>query len=58
MYIYIYIYKTISKNMSRIKVHMNGRQRSEFKIRKLIRIKIHVLPTGTRSIVGKASALE
>ena len=24
--------KTLSNNMSRIKVHMNGRQRSEFKI--------------------------
>ena len=44
--------------MSRIKVHMKGRQRSKFKISKLIRIKIQVLPTGTRSLVGKASALK
>ena len=50
--------ETLSNNMSRIKVHMNGRQRSEFKIWKLIRIKIQVLPTGTHSLVGKASALE
>ena len=35
--------KTLSNNMSR-KVHMKGRQRSEFKIWKLIRIKIQVLP--------------
>ena len=50
--------KTLSNNMSRIKVHMKGRQRSESKIRKLIRIKIQVLPTGTRSLVGKVLALE
>ena len=50
--------KTLSNNMSRLKVHMKARQRSEFKIWKLIRTKIQVLPTGTRSLVGKASALE
>ena len=44
--------------MSRIKVHMKGRQLGEFKIWKLIWIKIQVLLTGTRSLVGKASALE
>ena len=39
------------------KVHMKKRKRrNEFKICKLIRIKIRVLPTGTRSLVGKASA--
>ena len=54
---YIYMYAR-SNNMSRIKVHMKGRQRSESKIRKLIMIKIQVLPTGTPSLVGKASALE
>ena len=50
--------KTLSNNMSRIKVYMKGRQRSEFKILKLIGIKIQVLPIGTCSLVGKASALE
>ena len=50
--------KTLSNSMSRIKVHMKGRQRSELEIWKLIRTKIQVLPTGTRSLVGKASALE
>ena len=44
--------------MSRIKVHMKGRQRSDYKIWRLIWIKIQVLPTGTRSLVGIASALE
>ena len=42
--------------MSRVKAHMKGMQRSEFKIRKLIGIQ--VLPTDTRNLVGKASALE
>ena len=50
--------KTLSNNISRIKVHMKGRQRSDFKILKPIRIKIQVLPTGTSRLVGKASALE
>ena len=50
--------KTLSTNMSRIKVNMKGRQRSESKIWKPIWIDIQVLPTGTRSLVGKASALE
>ena len=44
--------------MSRIKVHVKGRQRGEFKIWRLIWIKIQVLPTGTRCIVAKASTLE
>ena len=52
------IKKTLSNNMSRIKVHMNGRQRSEDKIWKLIGIKIQVLDTGIRRLVGKPSALE
>ena len=50
--------KTLSNNMSRIKVHMKGSQRSELKICKPIGIKIQVLPTDTRNLVGKASALE
>ena len=50
--------KTLSYNMSRIKAHMKGRQRSESKIRMPMSIKIQVLPTGTRSLVGNASALE
>ena len=50
--------KTLSNNMSRMKVHMKGRHRSEFKIGKLTGIKIQVQPTVTRSLVGKASALE
>ena len=37
---------------------MKGRQRSDFKIRKHIGIKIQVLPNGTRSLLGKSSALE
>ena len=49
--------KTLSNNMSYIKVHMKGRQRSESKNWKIIRIKIQVLHTGTRSLKGKASAL-
>ena len=32
------------------------KRRNEFEICKLIRIKIRVLPTGTRSLVGRASA--
>ena len=50
--------KTLSNNMSRMKVHMMGRQRIEFKIWKHIILIIQVLPTGTRSLVGNASALE
>ena len=42
--------------MSVIKVHMKGRQRNAFKIWKLKIINIQVLFTGTRSLVGKASA--
>ena len=49
--------KTLS-NMSRKKVYMKGRQRSESRILWLIWINIQVLPTGTRSLDGKASALE
>ena len=53
---YVESIKALSNNMSRVKVHMKGRQRSEFKIRKLIGIQ--VLPTDTRNLVAKASALE
>ena len=50
--------KTLSNNMSRTKVHMKGRQRSEFMILELMRINIQVLSTGTRSSVGKESTVE
>ena len=33
-----------------------GKRRNEFEIIKLIRIKVWILPTGTCSLVGKASA--
>ena len=44
--------------MSRIKVHMKGRQRSEFNDLNAHKDKNSVPPTGTRSLVGKASALD